>query len=180
MAFLFGFRKYVDGTEHSIGSTPAFNPSISGYASYNTASENMLLSEKWNNAVVLSAPTTKETFQKYFKRTWIEEDGIDVYIPSEKTHSEASNDIIMFIYAENNTALKEYAKITKKLNNWGVFEYYDNYYNGLKRLVLENVDIIKEKERNGYRFIHFTLKCTNVLGYDIKNYNPSTGEVLWS
>lgn len=184
MTLKFKFRKFISPSDYSvcgvsgIPDTPAFTTSPN-YATYNSLTQNGNLSSTWNNAIVMSAKTTEEVLQDYFKREWVEEDGIDVYAPSARTRKATKSDIEMMIYLPDRKATQSFEQIKNTLNEWGIFEYYDNYNKGLKRLIYEGVEIIQDITRNNMKVLHFRLKCTNVLGYDNKNYNPSTGSTLW-
>lgn len=159
MAFQFKFRKFIGDTP-----VPSAIPS---------------LDSNWNGAIVLSAQTTNEEYQSYFTREWVEDDGIEVYKPESKKHKAGKNDIEFLLYGVDATVRQSFNTIIKTLNDWGVFEYYDNYNKGLKRLIYDSFTVIKEIERNGNRVIHFKISCTNILGYDIKNFNPTNGTTLW-
>ena len=188
MDFKFKFRKFIsnDDIEYSatfapsaqITEPPAFT-TTGNYLAYNTLTDSGVLSSKWNGAIVLSAPLTDEEYQGYFTREWVENEGIEVYLPNSKKHKASKNDIKLLIYTSDKKAIKAFVDITEKLNGWGVFEYYDNYNKGLKRLVYEGYTIIKDMQRDGNRVIHFKIKCNNILGYDNKNFNPSVGGTLW-
>lgn len=185
MTFKFKFRKFLSPDDYAvcgvsgISETPAFSTSTE-YTKYNEITGSGNLSTTWNNAIVLSAATTEEDLQDYFKREWVEEDGVDVYINGARKRKAVKNEIEMIIYQPNKKSIQSFVAITDTLNDWGIFEYYDNYNKGLKRLVYDGVSIIADRERNGMRVIHFKIKCNNILGYDNKNFNPSTGEALWS
>lgn len=182
-SFRFRFRKFISGDDYAACGIPSATPSPAPfnntYTEYNALSGNSMLSAKWNNAIVLSAPKTQEENMDYFKREWIEEDGVDVYITGRRKRKEAKNEIEMLIYTDDNKALKSFFEITDTLNSWGIFEYYDNYQKGLKRLVYEGYETIANIQRDGKRVIHFKLKCNNILGYDNVNFNASTGETIW-
>lgn len=186
MSFKFRFRKFIApsdyaacGISSAVPDIPAFSTN-SEYSVYNELTGNGSLLSQWNNATVLYALATEEQAQDYFTRQWIEEDGVEVYIPSAKKLKPAKNDIEMLIYTQDKRALRSFVTLVRQLNEWGVFEYYDNYHKGLKRLVYEGFEMVKDMERDGMRVMHFKLKCNNILGYDNKNFNPSTGLPLWA
>lgn len=138
------------------------------------------LATTWSDytAVILFAKPTEETYNDYFKRSWAEQDGVEVYFTENNVTKEATNELEFLIYEADATATKNFDKLKAKLNEWGIFEYYDNYHKGLKRLVMDSVSIIMDMERNGKRVIHFKIKCTNILGKDIKNFDPDTGNKI--
>lgn len=184
MTLKFRFRKYIDPktyAEHGIigiPDTPAFVVSTQ-YEKYNNISGSGNLATSWHNALVLSAKPTEEVLQDYFKREWVEQDGIDVYAPRERKRKAVANELEMMIFTADRKTTQSVERITKTLNEWGIFEYYDNYHRGLKRLIYEGYTVLHEVSRNGMRGVNFKINCTNVLGYDIKNYNPATGLNLW-
>lgn len=184
MTLKFRFRKFIAPADYSVCGVsglpdyPAFTTNTQ-YLTYNTLTGSGNLATTWNNAIVLYAKPTEEELQDYFKREWVEEDGIDVYAPKDRKRKAVKNEIEMVLYQPDKKALQSFDNIKNTLNGWGVFEYYDNYHKGLKRLIYEGYTLIADMSRNGMRVIHFRLICTNVLGHDIKNYNSSTGANLW-
>lgn len=188
MDFKFRFRKFISNDDatasaifiegNTIKNPPAFSTAVE-YLAYNSATNSGTLLSKWFDAIVLSAPLTDEEYQQYFTREWVENEGVEVYLPNSKKHKASKNDIEMLIYTTDKKAVRAFNDITQALNAWGVFEYYDNYNKGLKRLVYEGFTIIKDMQRDGNRVIHFKIKCNNILGYDNKNFNPSAGGQLW-
>lgn len=180
----FRFRKFISPSDYAvcgipsaIGDTPAFSTDLS-LNLYNTLTGNGNLIYTWNGAILLSAKPTQEKTQDYFKREWVEEDGIDVYAPSSRKRKAADNEIEMLIYAKNKKAISSFDIILKTINEYGIFEFYDTYNRSLRRLVYDGIEILENKERSDMRVIHFKIKCTNVLGYDNYNYNPSTGGTI--
>lgn len=174
MVHQFKFRKYVAPSSYAGVSDPPLFTNAVGYSAFNSATESGVIANTWNNAIVLSAPMTDQKTQDYFSREWVEEDGIDVYIPNARKRKSAKNEIEMLIYEQSNTAISNLNTIIDKLNSWGVFEYYDNYNRVLKRLVYDGYDTILNRARDvdvsgtkiSKRVIHFKINCTNVLGYD--------------
>jgi len=184
MSVKFKFRKFISPDSYAacgisgVSDNAAFTTSTE-YATYNELTESGSLVAMWNNAIVLSAPTTKEETQEYFTREWVEDDGVDVYLKGAKKRKAVKNELDLLIYTSERKANQSFNTIINKLNEWGVFEYYDTYYKGLKRLTYEGFEIILERTRDGNKVIHFKITCTNILGYDNKNFNPSTGGTIW-
>ena len=180
----FRFRKFIApadyaacGVSSAIGDTPAFSTDLS-LTLYNTLTGSGSLVSVWNNAILLSGKPTQEKTQDYFKREWVEEDGIDVYAPAARKRKASENEIEMLIYAKNKKAIASFETIMSTINEYGIFEFYDTYNRSLRRLIYEGIEILENKERSDMRVIHFKIKCTNVLGYDNYNYNPSTGATI--
>ena len=180
----FRFRKFIAPDEYAacgipsaVGDTPAFSGDLS-FAKYNLLTGSGNLVYKWNEAILLSCPHTEETTQEYFKREWIEEDGIDVYATGARKRKAVPNTIEMLIYTQNKKAIASFDTIKNTINGYGVFEMYDNYNKSLRRLIYDSMEILENKERDNMRIIHFRIKCTNVLGYDNYNFNPSTGGTI--
>jgi hypothetical protein len=178
----FRFRKFLTQVQAaSAGATayPAPFTDSSAYDTYNAATGSGALRSAYflttGDAVVLSVSDSNPNFKEYFKRDWIEEDGIEIYQPSTMKHKASVVEIEMLIYAADATALGYYNAIKNQLATWGLFEYYDDYHKALKRLIADSIEMIRDEQRNTRRVIHFRIKCTNVLGYDILNFNPDTG-----
>lgn len=137
------------------------------YLKYNEITGSGSLASKWNNSIILSAPITSEKFKEYFSRDWIEQDGIDVLFVEDNKVKSNSNELEFLIYAADKKAVASFNAIKDTITAWGIFEYTDNYNKVLKRLVLDEVDIVKNVMRDNARLIHFKLKCTNILGKDL-------------
>ena len=179
----FRFRKFltqVEAVSAGASAYPAPFTDSSTYATYNAATKSGALRAFFvtsGDSVVLSVSDSNPNFKEYFKRDWIEEDGIEIYQPSTMKHKASVVEIEILIYAADATALGYYNAIKNQLATWGLFEYYDDYHKALKRLITDSIEIIKDEQRNTRRVIHFRIKCTNVLGYDILNFNPDTGNL---
>lgn len=187
MATKFRFRKYIapedyplnpDTTPLNLPDPPAFS-NDSAYTLYNEVSYNGVLLSRWNDAIMLSVKSINPEYKDFFKRDFIEDTGVDVYIPAARPTKACDDTIEMLIYAPEKKALRSFDAIRSTLNGWGVFEYYDNYHKGLKRLILQKVEVIKDITRAGERVIHFNLHCLNVQGEDNNNFNPSLGGTLY-
>ena len=146
MPTLFRFRKYLTAAEASgvgVSAYPAaFSSSLSAY---NTATGSGPLLTSWKNAILISSGSTKIKLKDYFKRSWIEEDGDDVYIGSATKRAASSNEIQFLIYSSDETAVKSYHEMVDAIAGYGVCELYDNHSKLLRRLVLTGSEIIYQK-----------------------------------
>lgn len=124
------------------------------------------LQPTWNGASYMSATKVSPEYKDFFKREWIEEDGVDVYVPGARTVKECEDTIELILQGPTATVKSNFNTISSTLNGYGVFEYRDDFNNVVKRLVLKKIDIVLHDTRAGMTTIQFKLVCLNVLGKD--------------
>lgn len=109
----------------------------------------------------------EEKVKPYYKYSWIDENGIDVYIP--QTAVVEATPISVRGWIHNSTANYKLQQLKDFLKSNGVLTYKDNVRGVTCNVVYDGMSIEVDRYRDDVKFIQIKIDFTNIEG--VFNYN---------
>lgn len=103
--------------------------------------------------------------KEYYSYDWANEDGADVYVPTDRKVKTVPVEMRGYIYETD--AMAQYVLFRDFLLSGGVMKFYDDARNLECSVVLEKMSIEVDRPREDKSFLQFKMTFTNIDGKTI-------------